>query len=130
MSTPNEHLAFQWAEVNKLTSQLNLMQRWGVLPSDPGYLNLMTARGAAMGKLGLVKPRLTPLILRLVGLSPGDLKLWADAEIGWKVEARSEPGAPPVYHLVSDEVAEKLIKGELTHELEDELMAPDPYIGE
>ena len=130
MSKPKEHLAFQWAELNKLTSQLSQMRRWGVLESDPGYLRLFQSRGAAMAKLGLRQPRITTLILKLAGLSPGELTLWADAEIGWKVEARISPGAPPVYRKVSDDIAERIIKEELTHEQFAELVAPDPYQGE
>lgn len=130
MSDPSEHLAFQWAEVNRLNKQLAQMRRWGVLETDPGFQRLWSARGAAMGKVGLRLPRSTTLIKVLLGLSPGEMKLWADAELGWMVEARVKAGALPVYKYVSDDVAEKLIKGELTKELELELMTPDPYIGE
>ncbi len=83
-----------------------------------------------MGKLGLLKPRTTTLVASRTGLSPGELKLWADAEIGWKVEAREAPGAPPVYRQVSDAIAEKIVKETLTHEEFAELIAPDPYEGE
>ena len=130
MSAPSEHRKFQYAEVNKLTSQLSMMRRWGVLESDPGYLRLLSARGAALGKLGLSVPRLSTMVLGLVGLSPGTIMLWADAEIGWITEALVKPGALPVFKHVTDEVAEKIVKGELTKELEEELMTPDPYVGE
>ena len=83
-----------------------------------------------MGKLGLRLPRITSLIAKLVGFSPGEITLWADAELGWMTEARERPGAPPVYKYVSNEVAEKLVKREVTPELEKVLMTPDPYIGE
>lgn len=130
MSKPSEHLKFQWAELNKLNEQLGMMRRWGVLESDPGFQSLWRARGAAMGKLGLRLPRTTTLVKSLVGFSPGEIKLWADAEIGWMAEARVKPGAPPIYKNVSDEIAEKLVKGELTPELHDFLMTPDTYQGE
>ena len=130
MSTPDEHRKFQFDELHKLDDQLGMMKRWGVLPSDPGFQRLLGARGAAMGKLGLRIPSTTTLILKLIGLSPGEIKLWANAEIGWMTEARARPGAPPVYKYVSDEIAEKIVKRELTHELHDSLFAPDPYMGE
>ncbi|MBA7559930.1 hypothetical protein ES708_01548 [subsurface metagenome] len=83
-----------------------------------------------MSKLGLRVPRISVLVKLLFALSPGEIKLWADAELGWMTEARARPGAPPVYKYVSDEVAEKIVKGEITHELEEQLLEPDPYVGE
>lgn len=130
MSTPEEHLKFQWAEVHKLDDQLAMMRRWGVSETDPGYLALWEARGAAYIKVGTMKPRTFFQIARAFGMSPGVIALWSDAEIGWVVEARVKPGAPPVYKHVSDEVAEKIVKKELTPELVKFLMTPDPYIGE
>lgn len=130
MSTGKEHLKFQYAELNKLDEQLGWMRHWGVLESDPGLQRLMKARGEAMAKLGLRKPRISTLVRVLPGLSPGEIKLWSDAEMGWLTEARAKSGAPPVYKYVTDEVAEKLVKGELTHELAATLMTPDPYLGE
>lgn len=130
MSTPKEHIDFQWAELRKLDLQLTQMRQWGVSETDPGYQRLFSARGTAMGKLGLLKPRTTTLIVSRAGLSPGELKLWADAELGFKVEARVSPGASPVYRFVSDAIAEKIVKGILTHEEFTELIAPDPYEGE
>ena len=130
MSRPSEHLQFQWSELARFNSQLGMMRSWGVLETDPGFLALFKARGAAMGKLGLRLPRITTLITKLIGLSPGELTLWSDAEIGWMTEARAAPGAPPVYRSVSDQVAESIIKGKLTHEQFEALKVPDPYIGE
>ena len=40
-------------------------------------------------------------------------------------EARERPGAPPVYKYVSDEVAEKITKREITPELEEFLLTPE-----
>ncbi len=130
MSAPKAHLSFQWAEFNRLDRQLGLMRRWGVSESDLGFQALFRARGAAFAKVGLMRPRISTLILKLLALSPGEIKLFADAELGWLTEARSKPGATPVYKYVSDEVAETIVKGKLTHELEEFLMTPDDYIGE
>lgn len=130
MSAPDEHISSQWDEVHKLDKQLSSMRRWGVLESDPGYQALWRARGAALAKVGTRVPRLTTPVWGVLALSPGQIQLFADAEVGWLVEARDRPGAPPVYKYVSDEVAEKLVTGQLTKELELELMSPDTYIGE
>lgn len=130
MSTPAEHFAFQRAELKRFNKQLEMMKEWGVLEKDPGYLKLLEARENAMIKLGLMKPRITTLATTISGLSPGEIKLWADAEMGWMVEARARPGASPVYKYVTDETAEKIIKREITPELERELLTPDDYLGE
>jgi len=130
MSTPADHLDFQKREFNKLTSQLNMMRKWGVSELDPGFQKLYRAQTAAMQKIGRNLPRTTTLVKYLVGLSPGEIKLWADAEIGWVVESTAAPGAPVVRKLVPDQVAELLLTGKMTHELEEVLMAPDTYEGE
>jgi len=83
-----------------------------------------------MAQVGFKAPRPLTLIAKLIGLSPGVIKVWHDAESGWMSEARARPGAPPVYRAVSDEVAMAILKGELTHELEEKLLTPDEYIGE
>ena len=93
MSRPDEHAEMQWAELRKLDKELEMMRKWGVSETDPGYQSLWKARGAAMGKLGMRVPRLTTLVETLPGMSPGVIRLWADAELGWMTEARVEPGA-------------------------------------
>lgn len=130
MSEPDAHIKFQYDELHKLDEQLGMMRKWGVLETDPGFKALFKARGAALGKLGLRRPSITSLIRMLPGLSPGEVRLWADAEKGWMIEARAEPSAQPKYKYVSDEVAEKIVKEELTHEEFLELLVPDPYLGE
>jgi len=130
MSTPADHIDFQQREFDKLTSQVNMMRQWGISDLDPGFQKLMAARSEAFSKIGLNLPRTTTLIKTLVGLSPGEIKLWADAEIGWVVESTAAPGAPVVRKLVPDQVAELLLTGKMTHELEEVLMAPDTYEGE
>ena len=130
MSTPSEHNSMQWTELANLDSQLGMMRKWGVSQLDPGFQRLLSARGTAMAKLGLKLPRTTTLIKLIAGLSPGSIKLWADAEIGWMAEAITRPGAVPVYTRITDDDAEAIIKGDLTRELHDRLMAPDPYLGE
>ncbi len=130
MSTAKQHLAFQFAEVARLEKELEQLRQWGMPPAAGGFQRLGSAIDTAIRKVGRLLPRLTVPIKTLFGFSPGELKLWADAELGWKVEARESPGAPPVYRFVSDEIAEKIVKEELTHEEFAELIAPDGYLGE
>jgi len=125
MSVPTEHAAFQYAELNKLTDTLSTLRRLGISELDPAFRTVLSARGAALGKLGLNLPRTTTLLKLLVGLSPGEIRLFQDAELGWLVESIERPGAQPVRKYVSDEVAMTLIKGKMTKELEVELMAPE-----
>ena len=130
MSEPKDHLKFQYAELDRLKRDLAALERWGVSVTDPGYQNLMEATATAYEKIGLLRPRLTTLVSTRRGLSPGEIKLFADAELGWMVEARTKPGAQPVYKYVSNEIAEKIVKRQITPELETFLMTPDDYLGE
>ncbi len=130
MSKPSEHLKFQYAEIARLEGELEQLKAWGVPETEGGFQRLGSAIDTAFGKVGRFLSRTTTLIRTITGLSPGEIKLWADAELGWMTEARARPGAAPVYKYISDEVAEKLVKGELTHELFEQLLVPDPYLGE
>ena len=125
MSTPEEHVKFQYAEIARLERELEQLRGWGVPETEGGFLRLGRAIDTAIGKVGRVLSRTTTLVKTITGLSPGEIKLWADAELGWLTEARARPGAPPVYKYVSDEVAEKIVKEEVTPELERELLTPD-----
>lgn len=125
MSFPAEHLKFQHAEIARLRHELNQLRSWGVPETEWSFQRLGRAIDTAIGKVGFVRPRITTLVWRLIGLSPGEINLWADAELGWMTEARARPGALPVYKYVSDEIAEKIVKREITHELEEQLLTPD-----
>jgi len=95
---------------------------------DPSYMSLLRQGNIATLNFGFKIPRPMTLLIKLVGLSPGEIKLWHDADSGWFTEARAKPGATPVYKHVSDEVAVAILKKEVTHELEAELLTPDKYI--
>lgn len=130
MSTPGQHISFQQREFYELSEQLASFKKWGVLETDPGYQRLWKARGAAWGKIGKLKARTTTLATAMVGFSPGLLRLWSDAELGWMVEARVSSEAPPIYKYVKDDIAEAIVKREVTHDQFEELMTPDNYYGE
>ena len=119
-----------WQQVHELERAIDIMERYGVLSTDPGYQSVQRQRAAIIAQIGYKFPRTVTKLAEVSGLSPGIIKLWHDIESGWMSEARVKPGAPPVYKHASDEVAMAILKGELTHELETELMKPDEYLGE
>lgn len=102
----------------------------GISITNPAMTELSALRGKLLAQIGIKYPRVTSLLAKIIALSPGSVKLWHDVESGWMVEARSKPEAPPVYHSVDDEEAAMIVRGEMTHELEERLMTPDEYIGE
>lgn len=129
MSRPYLHKSAQFAELNKINNAMWKLQRQVGGELTDAYRQLGRAKYTALRKLGLIQPRTTTLLKLLVGLSPGEIKLFMDAELGWLVVATPQPGARPVRRYVSDDIALNIINGELTHELEAELMAPvEEYI--
>jgi hypothetical protein len=123
-------LECSWKEINTIDKTLSVMRRSGLGPGNLGYNELWKLRGKLFGQMGFRKPTVPAVIKLLMGLSPGEIRVWNMGEKGFMTEAREKPGAPPVYHHVSDEMAIALLKGDLTHELETELMKPDEYLGE
>jgi len=122
---------YLWYQVRKVEEALNSLVPHLAIPGVADAMNkLASIRGTLLTKVGIKYPKTISSILKLAGLSPGTITLWLDVECGWLTEARDTPGAPPVYHYVKDEVAMVILKGELTHELEVELMTPDEYLGE
>lgn len=114
-----------WSQVNEIERALRAMRRAGISELSEPYRVLYRTRGALLARIGFKFPKSVIPILRLTGLSPGEVRVWFDVECGWMTEARRVPGAPPMYRRVSDEVAITLIKGELSHELEETLMSPE-----
>jgi hypothetical protein len=119
-----------WSQINELERALRTMRTFGISELSGPYQELFKLRGKLMAQLGIKFPRVTTPLLKLLALSPGTLTLWHDVESGWMTEARAAPGAPPVYKKASDEVAMAILKGEVTHELEQQLLTPDEYLGE
>lgn len=116
MSAPDEHKMFQYKELRKVDDALDTLRKLGISELDPAYTALNKARATALGKLGLIQPRTTTLVSAISGLSPGEIRLFQDAERGWMIEAIEKPGATPTFRYVSNEIAEKILKDELTHE--------------
>jgi len=120
----------KWMQVNELDRAMGALQRAGLGPGNPIYNQLFALRGKVFGQIGFKFPRATSLLKLIPGLSPGSVRVFHDIEAGWLVEARAGPGSGVVRKYVSDQIAIKLIKGEMTHELEEFLMTPDDYLGE
>lgn len=130
MTVPARHIKAQWGDIAEMDRALRSMHRLGIDEASEEYKTLWKARGAFFGKMGFRVPKPITLIARLFGFSPGELRLYHDADTGFMVEGRARPEARPAFHYVDDETAIAIIKGEVTHELEAELMAPDTYAGE
>ena len=118
-----------WTQINELDRAMGSLRRLG-LDQLPAFGQLSALRGQLMKQIGFKYPRTVSLLAKLAGLSPGEIKLWHDAEAGFMAEARERPGAPPVYHHVSDDEAAEILRGELSRETHDRLMTPDDYYGE
>lgn len=120
----------QYDSLGRVDSALKLLSRAGVGFENPVYTQLYKARGAILGNLGVRVPRSVTSLLSILGLSPGKVDLFFDADYGWVTVARGSTEAPPVYRVVPDETAVKIIQRSLTHEDFEQLKAPDDYLGE
>jgi len=119
-----------WSQIRELDRALSTMRRFGIPEVSEAYRDLYGMRGKLMAQVGIKFPRTVIQLIKLVALSPGVITLWHDVESGWMSEARARLRAPPVYKSVSDDVAMAILKGEVTKELEKELLTLDPYLGE
>lgn len=119
-----------WQQVHEVDRAMGVLRLHGIPITNPAMTELSALRGKLLSQIGFKYPRVTSLLAKLIALSPGSVTLWHDVESGWMTEARRKPGSPPVYRSVNDEVAVTILKGEITHELEEILMTPDSYIGE
>ncbi len=118
-----------WQQIREVERALGSLRRLGIMEGSPAFGELMRIRGKLLRNVGVKFPRSVSQIAKIIGLSPGIITLWHDVESGWMTEGRIKPGAPPVYRAASDEVAVRIINGDIDHELEDVLMTPDPFIG-
>ena len=121
---------YNYRQVGEIDRALKVLRLNGILEDSLPYKSLFSLRGKILKQIGIKFPRVPSLLKLVAGLSPGIIRVWHDAESGFMSEARVKPGATPVYKHVSDDVAIKILKGELTKELEAELMTPDQYLGE
>ncbi|NVM22289.1 MAG: hypothetical protein HWN68_10980 [Desulfobacterales bacterium] len=116
--------------ISRTARDIMRLRTAGISEVSPPLARLLRVQSELITSLGVKIPRPMTLLLRLIGLSPGEISLWHDAEGGWFTEARARPGARPIYHYVDDATAIAIIKGELTHEAFEALSLPDPYVGD
>lgn len=113
-----------YRQLNSIDNALMDLALRGILPSNPAYQAIYKLRGETLGRLGAKFPRTILQLVKIVGLSPGELRAWFDVEGGWMVEARARPGALPVYHYVDADTAARVIKGDIDHEVEERMLTP------
>jgi len=119
-----------WQQVGEVERALGVMERYGIDPPSEAYLALTRTRGALIAEVGRKFPRSYDWLTFLAGESPGTIRLGHDVETGWFSEARERPGAPPIYHRLTDAEAMAILKQEISPELHDRLFTLDPYLGE
>ena len=119
-----------WQQIHELERAMGTMERFGIDPASEAYLTLYRKKGALLAKVGRKFPRSYDWLTFLVGESPGTLRLGHDVETGWFSEAREKPGAPPIYHRLTDEEAMAILKEEISPELHKRLFTLDEYLGE
>lgn len=119
-------------QLSEIEKGLATLLRSGLGPGNYAYETLYKVRGAVIGKLRLKvpTPRLPSLLKVLLMLSPGELKVFFDNEVGWIVEGTPTPGAPPVVRRISHEDAVLLMGPEPPSELVHKLLEPETYFGE
>ena len=120
----------KWQQIGELDKALGRLSFRGMGVGNPAYDQLNKIRGRVFKQVGFKYPREVTLLLKLIGLSPGVVSVWFDIEAGWMSEARTKPGAPPVYKSIPADTGIDILQGKLTHELEASLMTPDDYYGE
>jgi hypothetical protein len=96
----------------------------------PVYSELRALRYQLLSQVSAPFPRISMLIRMITGLSPGSVRLWLDTENGWMCEGRKTPGSTPVYHSITAEQAQLLLREDPDPELAHRMMEPDQYAGE
>jgi len=119
-----------WQQVHEVEKALGVMGRYGIDPTSEAYMALTQTRGRLLAVIGRKFPRSYDWLTFLAGESPGTIRLGHDVEAGFFAEARVKPGAPPIYHRLTDTEAMAILKKEISLELHDRLFTPDLYLGE
>ena len=114
-----------WKQVSEIEDAISAMRGAGIGELTAPFQILERERARLLRNIGVKMPRAVNLLARIVGLSPGVIALFHDVEEGFMVEARTEPKAEPVYKLVPADVAMKVLKHEISPELEEYLMTPE-----
>ena len=118
-----------WQQIKELDRALSTLRKYKIPELSDAYQILSNVRIDLLGKMGIKIPRTITQVIRLFGFSPGSIALWHDVEEGWLTEARREPTSLPVYKIVSDDIAMAVLQRQITDELEEYLLTPDPHLG-
>lgn len=121
-----------YEQLKEVEKGLDALLRAGLGPATIPYETLYKMRGSILRKLGLKvpTPRLPSVLKLLALLSPGELKVFFDNEVGWVVEGRPTPESPPVIRRISHEEAVLLMGPEPPSDLVHKLLEPETYFGE
>jgi len=119
-----------WQQVHEVERALDVMRKYGVPETSEAYQTLWGERGELLSKVGVKSGRVADWIMDWATWSPARVRLGHDPEFGWFAVAIEKPGAPPIYHRVSDEEAMAILKNQVTPELKQRLLTPDEYLGE
>jgi len=117
-----------WEQIHVIEREIDKLRILGLTEQMPILRELFHVRSQLLSLRAAAVPKPTRLILTLLGLSPGEFRVWFDIETGWMVEARREKGAPPIYHSIDAETALKISNRELTPELEKRLLTPSEIV--
>ena len=114
-----------WQQVHTADTALRDLERLGLGPGTDPYNAVLGKRGELLAQIGRKFPRIDYSLSMWMDFSPRRARAWFDPEFGFMVETREEPGALPLYKMVTPEEAAAVIKDELTPELEERLFAAD-----
>ena len=120
----------KWEQISNTSSALGRLSVSPYMRALPGFGELYALRGSIMSQVMGPFPRVATLFRFIPFLSPGQVRIWFDTEVGWIVEGRASPGAPPVLRSIDQETAMQLLDPEAPEELLHPYELPDPYIGE
>jgi len=112
-------------QVSEIDKALNALRGAGIDLASSPFAILERERAKLLSNIGVKMPRSGNLLVRYVGFSPGVIALFHDNEAGFIVEARTSVQAPPVYHLVPEDMAMRVLKHDISDELEEFLMTPE-----
>ena len=121
---------FKNLQISEITKATRLMAADSYTIALPGYAELRAIKSDLISGIFEGTPRLRVLIRTIVGLSPGNVRVWHDTEQGWMAEGRKTPTSSPVYHQITEADAAQLIGAHPNPELSHRMMEPDSYVGE
>jgi len=121
---------YKWRQVGNIDAALSALSPSSYFRNLPGYSAITAVRSKLVSQISGPFPRVSTLFKFIPFLSPGSIRVWFDTEVGWIVEGRMAPGAPPTLRSVDEKTALAVMDPEAPEELLHKFEAADPYIGE